>query len=280
MTNIIEEIFIPAREYLHTKQDDREQIIRIGRDITNCSKKLIFSLHRLDLTNGVSINDSIKNEMFKHLETISNRLYQLNIMYGTNKNLRSTISNSIEELIEFLTFGYFLKHQQLLQFDKLINIIKLLIKSEDYNGREKEQYFEVILFIVLLNNKDIPVELLNQVDALQIDFIDISDLLMGLFDCTGEIMKLCISNSSNNSGTLELTNTLNSYKYLKHLHQSLIILKQQFPILSIYHGVFEINGNYRSSLVINKKMDVFTNSLNKIETTLIDNLISDQEILQ
>ena len=42
MTDFATAIFIPARDKLREKQDEREEIIRLCRDITSYSKKGIF----------------------------------------------------------------------------------------------------------------------------------------------------------------------------------------------------------------------------------------------
>lgn len=51
MSTVIQATFGAFRDELDEHYDRRERLIKISRDITNASKKIIFSLHRL-LTDG------------------------------------------------------------------------------------------------------------------------------------------------------------------------------------------------------------------------------------
>lgn len=68
MSDFASTIFIPARDSLRIKQDDREEVIRLCRDITSYSKKGIFSLHRTIL------EDELIRELTGYFKVLSDRL--------------------------------------------------------------------------------------------------------------------------------------------------------------------------------------------------------------
>ena len=76
---------------------------------------------------------------------------------------------------------------------------------------------------ILINGDDVePIvqyliksELLPEAIEPHIDFIDLADYLMGIFDCTGEIMRMCILQLSQSTGDFELKATLNNYRFYK-----------------------------------------------------------------
>ncbi|EGW35782.1 uncharacterized protein SPAPADRAFT_69925 [Spathaspora passalidarum NRRL Y-27907] len=264
----MQDIFIPSKEYLHKKQDEREELIRIGRDITSYSKKAIFSLHRTFSEN----NDKVKDlsELVKHLQLLGTRLSQLKTIYDCNIALRGSVAGPVEELIEFFTFGHFVANRRLLEYKQFITYIKILL-----NATTEPEPYQAILESLFFNI-DIPNKYESEVE---VTFIDIGDYLMGLFDCTGEIMRSSIQHSSGFTGTLQLETTERQYRYLQDLYQQFTILTQKYPGISIHRGVFDNESRSKGNYSFMKKLEVFNNSIRKIETTLLDILISDKETI-
>ncbi|KAF6071700.1 Translin family protein [Candida albicans] len=228
MSDFASTIFIPARDNLRIKQDDREEVIRLCRDITSYSKKGIFSLHRT-----ISEDELIK-ELAGYFNVLSDRLAKIQKNYPENMHLRGTISGAVEELIEFFTFAFYKYNFQLLRYDVFLKMIQILINA---------------------------------------------DYLMGIFDCTGEIMRMCISQSSQSTGDFELKATLNNYRFLQKLYDQYVLLTQHYSGISINRGVFDDSANSRGNISFTKKLQVFESSLKKIESTLLDILVSDKEII-
>lgn len=259
MTDFATAIFIPARDKLREKQDEREEIIRLCRDITSYSKKGIFSLHR-----GILKNELIK-ELTMYLKILSNRLKKIQEMYPNNIHLRGTISGAIEELIEFFTFGYYKFNFELLKYEDFLTMMQLLIEESE---------FEAIIEYLIWGT-----ELPDPENVSTIEFIDISDYLMGIFDCTGEIMRLCILQLTGSKGNFEVNDTWHNYKFLQQLYEQYILLAEYYPGISINRGVFDNAPNLKGNTSFNKKLQVFENSIKKIEATLLDILVSDKEII-
>ncbi|MDC6270796.1 translin family protein [Acetobacter pasteurianus] len=271
-----EVIFKPARESLLEKQDGREKLIRSCREITSYSKKAIFTLHRTLISQQIVIK-----ELTLYLEIMGEHLNTVKVIYMSNQSLRGSISGAIEEMIEFFTFGYYKYHGKLIlytEFVKSLNMVMegnipevvafILNKSElKYNSVEKE-------------GKEVEKEVEGvEEDDFKNVLVDQSDFLMGLFDCTGEIMRMVILQSTNNAGGLQMQHTLENYKFLKVLYEQYLILQTRYPGISIHHGSFDDAIGLKGNFSFKKKLEVFQSSIKKIETTLLDILISDKEIL-
>jgi len=251
-------IFIPARDNLRIKQDDREEVIRLCRDITSYSKKGIFSLHRTIL------EDELIKELAGYFNVLSDRLAKIQKNYPENMHLRGTISGAVEELIEFFTFAFYKYNFQLLRYDVFLKMIQILINGDDVEP--------IVQYLIKS-------ELLPEAIEPHIDFIDLADYLMGIFDCTGEIMRMCILQLSQSTGDFELKATLNNYRFLQKLYDQYVLLTQHYLGISINRGVFDDSANLRGNISFTKKLQVFESSLKKIESTLLDILVSDKEII-
>ncbi|KAI5958641.1 hypothetical protein KGF57_002486 [Candida theae] len=256
--SIEEQIFIPARDHLRVKQDERETVIRSCREITSYSKKAIFTLHR-----SVS-DDIVTKELSQYLKVISEHLRKDDDIYVNNYHLRGSISGAVEELIEFCTFAYYKKTGELIKYALFSQLINLVADGQ----------VDVVVKYLLHPDIQLPTPSISPVE-----FIDKSDYVMGLFDCTGEIMRMVISQSSDTSGEFQMTKTLQNYNFLKDLHEQYIILTAYYPGISIHHGAFDDAVNSKGNYSFKKKLQVLESSLNKIQNTLLDILISDKEIL-
>ena len=256
--SIEEQIFIPARDHLRVKQDERETVIRSCREITSYSKKAIFTLHRSVL------DDTVTKELTQYLTVISEHLRKVNCIYVNNYHLRGSILGAVEELIEFFTFAYYKRTGGLIKYELFTQLINLVAAGD----------IDTVVRYLLNPEIEIP-----QNDCLLIEFIDKSDYIMGLFDCTGEIMRMVILQSSDTSGEFQMTKTLQNYNFLKDLHEQYIILTTYYPGVSIHHGAFDDVMNLKGNISFKKKLQVLESSLSKIQNTLLDILISDKEIL-
>ncbi|KAI5970332.1 hypothetical protein CANMA_000685 [Candida margitis] len=253
-----EQIFIPARDHLLVKQDERETVIRSCREITSYSKKAIFTLHR-----SVS-DDIVTKELTLYLNVIGEHLRKVNAIYVNNYHLRGSISGAVEELIEFFTFGYYKRTGGLIKYELFTQLLNLVADGE----------IDAVVSYLLHAETALPEKSLSP-----IGFVDKSDYIMGLFDCTGEIMRMVISQSSDTSGELQMAKTLENYNFLKDLHEQYTILTTYYPGISIHHGAFDDALNSKGNYSFKKKLQVLESSLSKIQNTLLDILISDKEVL-
>lgn len=90
---------------------------------------------------------------------------------------------------------------------------------------------------------------------------------------------MCILQLSQSTGDFELKATLNNYRFLQKLYDQYVLLTQHYLGISINRGVFDDSANLRGNISFTKKLQVFESSLKKIESTLLDILVSDKEII-
>jgi hypothetical protein len=92
-------------------------------------------------------------------------------------------------------------------------------------------------------------------------------------------MRLSILQLSGSKGNFDVSNTWHNYKFLQQLYEQYVLLTEYYPGISINRGVFDNTPNLRGNTSFNKKLQVFESSIKKIEATLLDILVSDQEII-
>lgn len=249
-----QEIFLPARASLLHYHDERELVIRWCRDINAYSKKLIFSCHRINASTDVH------DQLQQHLEILADRLVKINeisdsIHFPTYK---STISNCIEELIEGFTFYYYILYQQILPYNKFLSIIDQMISQQKVSV--------VDLFKINDVCRDYHCK-----------FIFEGDYFMGLFDLTGEIMRYSITNLiDSNTNQLNPDVTLN-LSFLQSFHSFLLDLFINYPNLNVNRGQFSIDYDSKNCANIKKKIETFNQSLNKVQSMVLDICIRGNE---
>lgn len=102
----MEALFAQARTALLSEQDTREQVIRLCRDITALSKKIIFALHRNNLDQTETLLNDVGSKL-KELVPKYNRT-----KYGGN------VSGAFEEMSEALTFEFYLQTGKLMTYEE------------------------------------------------------------------------------------------------------------------------------------------------------------------
>ncbi|KAL4758385.1 translin family protein [Aspergillus foveolatus] len=128
-------MFEGFRDELDQHHDRRERLIKISRDITALSKKIIFSLQRVR-TAGAPIPQSI-------LKDVQSRFTQINDLFlsaspetqGLNnyRYLRN-LSGGIQEFIEALSFKHYLETQTLITREQVTSHLPpdILVTEDDY----------------------------------------------------------------------------------------------------------------------------------------------------
>lgn len=250
-------IFIPARENLIKFHDEREQVIRICRDINSYSKKLIFSCHRITKK---QIDNSIQKQIDDYLNILADKLLQLNeVTRSCNfANYKSTISNAIEEMIEGFTFLFYIINEKLLTYQQLLSIVDRLI-SKSWNS-----------CLELFVDHESEINITSE-------FIFEGDYFMGIFDLTGEIMRCSISNFIDDDTKSINTLVIKNLQFLQSINRNLSDLFLIYPNLNVNKGQFNISFNSKGCGTIKKKMEVLKQSLDKVQTTVCDISIRSQE---
>ncbi|KAH8429062.1 translin family protein [Aspergillus melleus] len=145
-------MFGTFRDELDEHHDRRERLIKISRDITGLSKKIIFSLQRVRTLPTPTLPPSIEKETSSRFAQIHELFLSAVPELNALKSWRyqRQISSGVQEYIEALSFHYYLRHQSLISLPQVRESLPdgILVSEEDY--------------------------------------------LMGLFDLTGEMMRFAV----------------------------------------------------------------------------------------
>lgn len=275
------EVFQPAREYLLKFHDERELVIRLCRDINSYSKKMIFTLHRVQ--NEMTLE--LYEQLLANLKIISEKLSILYNKFLYNENfvqLKSTVSNSVEEMIEAFTFAYYIMNRDVLPYDKFSYVIRCLILSYNYklnlfNTKLLNYALCELLFDVVENTITDEVEAPYDSVEFEVDFILPGDYLMGFFDLTGEIMRYSITHIVDERLKTVNLKSLENLTFMKNLNKHLKELFLKFPNVNINRGVFSTDRNYKAGSIMDKKLLTLQQSISKVETMICDMSIKGNE---
>ncbi|KAL7318049.1 hypothetical protein PS15m_004322 [Mucor circinelloides] len=146
--------FTESRNILDSHHDRRERIIKVSRDITALSKKMIFALHRAIQANNNSPNYKEADQRQKEIIALFKKL-AVDIQGLHYHRYSRSFSGGFEEFIEAIAFYHFLIH-------------KTVITKEQVDGYFKDEQGQMW----------VPVKT--------------EDYILGLADCTGELMRYAI----------------------------------------------------------------------------------------
>lgn len=167
--------FHAFRKELDEKHDKWERIVKMSRDITVESKRLIFHLHRLKI-----------NSKFKDLKIMTEAEEKSKIIRQKWKQIALELSGDdayiyvrayspgLQEYIEAMAFLHYFTMNS---FGKVQNPYEGLIPLETLQS------------LLTFGEEDIPTDITEKL----VVPIPVLEYLLGIADTTGEIMRLCIS---------------------------------------------------------------------------------------
>ncbi|KAJ9605070.1 hypothetical protein H2200_010460 [Cladophialophora chaetospira] len=131
--------FLPVFEHFRAELDEhhdrRERIVKVSRDVTAQSKKIIFALQRVREL-GRPIHPSISKTTTPMYATIQDLLQSIvPDIQGTNTyRYRDRITGGIQEYMEAVTFQYYLETQRIMSFDDAAAQLPkgIMLTYEDY----------------------------------------------------------------------------------------------------------------------------------------------------
>lgn len=180
--------FIKFQKELDSKYDKRERIIKLARDVTILSKRVIFALHRSNdsetLFQALTDADSKIDEIRGFLEKIASEL----VDEDPYKFARA-YSGGIQEFVEAVTFMHYIRANELLKYDELC---------------ERYLSFETSGICCVHSNV----------------MLTPADYILGVADLTGELMKMCINEIS--CGNHERAHEV--CHFLRALHDQFLML--------------------------------------------------------
>ncbi|KAE8313903.1 Translin [Aspergillus transmontanensis] len=128
-------IFETFRNELDEHHDRRERLIKISRDITALSKKIIFSLQRIRKLNAPLPENITKETQSRFTQIQSLFTNALPDLTGPNKwRYQRQLSGAIQEYIEALSFHHYLTSQTLITLPEVRTKLpaEILVTEEDY----------------------------------------------------------------------------------------------------------------------------------------------------
>ncbi|KAE8167534.1 Translin family-domain-containing protein [Aspergillus tamarii] len=128
-------IFETFRNELDEHHDRRERLIKISRDITALSKKIIFSLQRIRKLNAPLPENITKETQSRFTQIQSLFTTAISDITGPNKwRYQRQLSGAIQEYIEALSFHHYLTTQTLITLSEVrANLpAEILVTEEDY----------------------------------------------------------------------------------------------------------------------------------------------------
>lgn len=244
---------------LDDKHDRFERIVKLSRDITIESKRIIFLLHTIDRDEK---HEAILNEADKRLENITKFPF---------KNIAKELDGhdsfqyikayrpGMQEFIEAMTFQQYLKNKQLTNWNHIGAALNYKIEKQEnktISNQEKNSLKDQENVSQQQEESTATKESnLEMIKYIQTTLIP-QDYILGIADLTGELMRKCINNLStgNIAGCFETCN------FVRNMYQGFL-------------GITTFSGRE-----INRKLLTLKQSLNKIENVCYTIKIRGSEI--
>jgi len=176
----VQKMFGEISVYLDSRHDKKERIVKLSRDITIESKRIIFCLHRIKNEDDTN-KDSIIEEAEKRLADLRENLW-----LQVCKELRDedhyqyirAYSAGLQEWIEALSFYYFLKYKKISSFAYVQQQLEFrLDKSDTVN-----------------DTSEMPEKESDSTDGVVVSVtVPQSEYILGIADLTGELMRNAIN---------------------------------------------------------------------------------------
>ncbi|XP_043686312.1 translin-associated protein X [Vespula pensylvanica] len=181
---------------LDTKHDKFEKLVKLGRDITIESKRIIFLLHTLDKE---SKRESVLGEAKLRLDNMGKTLFK-NIAHELDGQdiyqYLKAYRVGLEEYIEAVTFFQYLQSGSMQDW---IELEKSLIYPDSDKSTSA------------LQNCESPTKITKIV-------ITPNEYIMGIADLTGELMRKCI----NNLATGDIASCYQTCNFVRNMHKGFL----------------------------------------------------------
>ncbi|KAM7362176.1 translin associated factor X [Cochliomyia hominivorax] len=195
---------------LDAKYDRYERIVKLSRDITIESKRIIFSLHSIDGRKGNK--EKVLQEAQQRLEKLIEINFKAVAKELQNQDpyrYRGAYSPGLQEFIEAFTFMEYMKYADEEKESK--NIEKSI---SDWMDLEKLMHYSE----TTKTDENPEEESLNKNEFSF--FVDPTEYILGVSDLTGELMRRCI----NSLGSGETDTCLSTCKVLQQFYTGYISL--------------------------------------------------------
>jgi len=176
--------------YLDSRHDKKERIVKLSRDITIESKRIIFCLHRIK-HDDYSNKDDVMMEAYKRLEDLKKNEWSKVADELKNEDHYQYVraySGGLQEWVEALSFYHFLKHYQIISFTDVCK--ELTFEGQDTEENEEElksSHVTVPHSEYILGIADLTGELMrNAINAIGAGNMDACFQLLEILQCMSE----------------------------------------------------------------------------------------------
>ena len=173
-----EDIFMSFKRELNARYDTQERLVKLSRDVTIQSKRVIFNLHQFSGTSEESKQKVLKESEKKIQEDIVPKLYSiaLELMNRDPNEFMRSYSYGMQEFIEAYTFLHYLRSGRLVSYNEVQTFLTFKAIIEEPKEQEKQE-----------NSAN------GALTKKMILPLSYGDFLLGIADLTGELMRLCIN---------------------------------------------------------------------------------------
>lgn len=174
--------FVKFQQELDCKYDKYERLVKLSRDVTIHSKRIIFVLQRVA---GIDDREKIFTEVKEKFDAVKLLLKSIALeLQGDDPYLfLRAYSPGLQEYVEAVTFFNYLKNSSLISFEEL---------SSDLTFKDEE----------------------NSVNL----EINPFDYILGVADLTGELMRLCINSAANG----DCETPFKVCNFLRNIHEAFL----------------------------------------------------------
>ncbi|XP_078398103.1 translin-associated protein X isoform X1 [Cetorhinus maximus] len=173
--------FKSFQKELDAKHDKYERLVKLSRDITIESKRIIFLLHRVT---SISDIEELLNESEGKFGDVRLKIQQISqeLIGEDTCQFHRAFSPGLQEYVEAISFQHFIRTRSLISLEEINRHLVFAPKKGEAENSED---------LALSDSQD---GKQKQLLCLQ---VTPTDYLLGVADLTGELMRMCITSVGN-----------------------------------------------------------------------------------
>lgn len=174
---------------LDDRHDRHERIVKISRDITIESKRIIFALHRIQ---GDADKPVVMDEAEQRFRNVNKNLWRKLALELRGRDAFQYLRGytaGLQEYIEALSFYHFLKHRTLIDCKTVQEQLTFEFVTKNQETQDLEDSLECVK---IEDDGEEDVKMEGEKEPMLI-FVPQTDYVLGLADLTGELMRNAIN---------------------------------------------------------------------------------------
>jgi len=199
----VQVMFSEISVYLDSRHDKKERIVKLSRDITIESKRIIFCLHRIRDERDPS-REAILEEANTRLQEVRENLWRQvakEVEKEDHHQYLRAYSAGLQEWIEALSFYHFLRNNKIISYEE----VSMQLVFEESNNVNAENETDTPADTITMSTEE-PIETSENQTEPSFVTIPPSEFILGIADLTGELMRNAIN--ALGAGNMEVCFTL------------------------------------------------------------------------